>query len=200
MHHRLCLIGSLALSAWLMPCAAADLEELTQRCSRCHGEQGYSEHPDVPVIAGFSYQGFIDTLAAFREGERVAIKYETPGSPAIMMNDIARELSEAEVETLARYYSGIPFIPRRQAFDPALAAEGAKVHDKSCEKCHSKGGSDPQDDAAILAGQWTPYLRRQFGNITDGKRTMPRRMMAKFRKLSDTDKEALLNFYASRVD
>lgn len=200
MGNKVRLFGTLLLMGWVFPCAAAEFDALIGRCAKCHGDRGYSEQEDVPVIAGFSYQGFLDTMAAFRDGERVAMKYRAPGSPETVMNEIALELDEAEVEALAEYYSGIPFIPRKQYFDPRLAAQGAKVHDKLCEKCHSKGGSDPQDDAAILAGQWTSYLRRQFDNITTGKRRVSRSMMSKFRRLTDDDKESLLHFYASHVE
>ena len=191
-------------AVWPVLCAlsatvtcAADTAALTEKCATCHGPQGYSEQPDVPVIAGFSRQGFIDTLAAFRDGDRVAIEYHPPGSAARMMNDIARELTDAEVEVLADYYSRLPFVARHQPFDDALASRGAVVHDKLCERCHSNGGSEPEDDAAILAGQWTPYLRRQFADIADGKRRVPRAMLKRFQQLDDSDKEALLHFYAS---
>ena len=113
------------------------------------------------------------------------------------MTAIAQQLGEADIEALARYYSERPYIPRNQAFDPELASRGAKLHERYCEKCHLSNGTEPVDDAAILAGQWTPYLRIQFDNIRSGKRIVSRRMLNRFKKLSQEDIEALLNFYAS---
>ncbi|MEE9302339.1 MAG: c-type cytochrome, partial [Thiotrichaceae bacterium] len=89
------------------------------------------------------------------------------------------------------------FIPRKQKVDIALAKEGAVLHKKDCEKCHSEGGGSPQDDAAILAGQWMPYLTRQFENMKTGKRIVPSRMQKKINKLSEDDKKALVQFYGS---
>lgn len=52
------------------------------------------------------------------------------------------------------------------------------------------------EDAAILAGRWTIYRRRQFDNILSGKRIVPRSMLRRTNKLSVEDIEALLHFYA----
>jgi len=71
------------------------------------------------------------------------------------------------------------------------------IHKRSCERCHTDNGAHPVEDAAILAGQWTPYLRRQFDNFLSGKRMVPRSMLRRIKKLSKDDIEALLNFYAS---
>jgi sulfide dehydrogenase cytochrome subunit len=179
-------------------CLGADVQTLVKKCAGCHGENGVSKNSDVPVIAGFSYYGFIDTLNVFREGERIAMEFQAEGTPETTMNQIATALSDEEVEALAEFYSSRPFEPQQQEFDPILAARGKEVHEEHCALCHSAGGSDPQDDAAILAGQWTPYLLRQFENIESGKRRVPRGMKRRFDRLSAEDKEALLNYYASQ--
>jgi sulfide dehydrogenase cytochrome subunit len=76
------------------------------------------------------------------------------------------------------------------------AARGEIIHKQQCDKCHSGNGADPVEDAAILAGQWTIYLRRQFDNILSGKRIVPRSMLRRIKTLSAGDIEDLLNFYA----
>ena len=81
--------------------------------------------------------------------------------------------------------------------DPALAKAGAKIHKRWCERCHSENGAYPDEEAAILAGQWTPYLRRQFENFLTGKRKVPKTMLERVKKLSADDIEALLHFYAN---
>lgn len=91
---------------------ATDAAILAEQCAKCHGINGYSEQPHVPIIAGFSQAGFVENINAFRNGDRVAIAYAVPGSPAIMMNEIARGLSDAQVEVLAAYYAGMPFAAR----------------------------------------------------------------------------------------
>ena len=175
---------------------ARDFVELVTFCEGCHGNNGISTDPDVPTIAGFSEEGFLNTIDVFRENERIAIEFHRPGEPETVMTEIAQSLSDEEAEELAKYYSGLPFEPARQAADPEKARRGAILHNKSCERCHTDNGKQPVEDAAILAGQWTPYLKRQFDNVLQKKRLVPKTMYRKVKRLSAEDIDALLNFYA----
>ncbi|MGV6825633.1 MAG: c-type cytochrome [bacterium] len=175
---------------------ADDFVALVNSCEQCHGKDGNSTTPDVPIIAGFSHEGFLNTMDVFRDNERIAIEFHKPGEPETVMNEIARGLSDEQVDSLAKYFSERSFKPAEQSVDAALAARGEVIHKKSCEKCHTDNGAHPVEDAAILAGQWTPYLRRQFDNILTGKRLVPRSMLRRIKKLPPEDIEALLNFYA----
>lgn len=176
---------------------AEDFVDLVRRCEGCHGKDGNSTVPMVPSIAGFSYEGFLNTMEVFRENERIAIEFQRPGEPETVMNDIARQLDDEQVEALARYFSERPFLAIRQAVDGELASRGEILHKQHCERCHTDNGAHPVEDAAILAGQWSPYLRLQFDNILSGKRIVPRSMLRRVKKLSPEDIEALLNFYAA---
>ena len=89
-----------------------------------------------------------------------------------------------------------PFKAAAQAVDPELARRGEGIHKQLCEKCHTDNGAHPVEDAAILAGQWTPYLRRQFANVLSGKREVPQVMLRRIEALKEQHVEALLNFYA----
>ena len=177
--------------------SARDFVALVQSCEACHGKDGNSTSPDVPIIAGFSHEGFLNTIDVFRDDERIALKFHKPGEPETVMNEIAKKLSDQEVEALADYFSKRQFIPAKQTVNVDMAQRGEIIHKKMCEKCHTDNGAHPVEDAAILAGQWTPYLRRQFDNILSGKRLVPRSMLRRIKKLSPEDIEALLNFYAS---
>jgi len=190
----LTLIGSLLLCSNSV--FAADIVKLVTMCEGCHGKDGNSTQSDVPIIAGFSYEGFLNTMDVFRENERIAIRFHKPGEPETVMNEIAQKLSDKDAEALADYFSKRPFIAAKQTTDAVKAARGEIIHKQKCEKCHYGNGADPVEDAAILAGQWTIYLRRQFDNILSGKRIVPRSMLRRIKKLSTEDIEALLNFYA----
>jgi sulfide dehydrogenase cytochrome subunit len=194
----LTLIGSLLLFSNSV--FATDIVTLVTMCEGCHGKDGNSTQPDVPIIAGFSHEGFLNTMDVFRENERIAIRFHKPGEPETVMNEIAQGLSDKDVEALADYFSKRPFIAARQTTDAAQAARGEIIHKQKCEKCHYGNGADPVEDAAILAGQWTIYLRRQFNNILSGKRIVPRSMLRRIKKLSAEDIEALLHFYALQGD
>ncbi len=101
---------------------------------------------------------------------------------------------------MAGYFSKQTFSPADQASDPALAKKGAKLHDKYCEKCHAEGGASAEDDAGILAGQWTPYLTYTLTDYHAGTREMTKKMKKKMNKMreqkGDESITHLLNYYA----
>ncbi len=177
-----------------------DFVDLVTYCDSCHGTDGISVIPDVPIIGGFSEEGFLNTIDAYRDGERVAIEYHNPGEPETVMNDIAKALTDEEVSALAKYYSERKFKPAYQPADPEKARRGAILHKQSCERCHSENGTEAVEDSTILAGQWMPYLRRQFDNILSKKRQVPRSMYRRVKKLSPQDIDELLHFYALEGD
>lgn len=179
---------------------ARDFVDLVTKCESCHGKDGVSSDPKVPTIAGFSYEGFLNTMDVFRENDRIALAYQVPGEPETVMNEIARNLSDDEVEALSKYFSERPFVAAVQPFDGELAARGEIIHKANCERCHSGNGAEPVDDAAILAGQWMPYLERQFDNVLSGKRLVPRSMYRRLKRLESSDIQALLHFYAREGD
>jgi len=191
---QLCIFLPLLIASSTTP--ADDFVSLVQSCEECHGKDGNSTTPDVPIIAGYSLEGFLNTVDVFRLDERIALKFHKPGEPETVMNDIAKGLSDVDVKNLADYFSKRDFRSARQNVDTELARRGEIIHKRSCDKCHEDNGRHPVEDAAILAGQWTPYLRRQFANFLSGKRMVPRTMLRRIKKLSNDDIEALLNFYA----
>lgn len=176
---------------------AEDFDDLVKRCGICHGQDGNSMLPMFPSIAGFSYQGFLSTINVYRENRRIAVEFQKPDELETVMITLAQQLSDAQVEALAKYYSEQTFVPIRQEVDPELASRGEVLHQRHCEQCHFENGTEPADDLPVLAGQWTTYLRLQFKNIISGKRLMPQRMLIRFKTLKQDDIEALLNFYAS---
>ena len=78
-----------------------------------------------------------------------------------------------------------------------MVKKGEKIYDKACAKCHDEGGSLPDDDAGILAGQWMPYLEQAFKEFASGERPMVKKMKPKVEKLEPADIEALVNYYGS---
>ncbi len=188
------LVGALLLALPL----AAGASELTDKCDKCHGKNGNSSDEKVPSIAGFSAATIEDILKQYKEGERPADKYKPKDGEETDMQAIAKKLSDAQIKEVAEFYAKQRFVPHKQPFDAKLAEKGAKVHKKKCEKCHSDGGSNPEDDAAILAGQWRAYLERQFDLISKREREVPKKMWKKFKKLKDKKKKALIEYYVSQ--
>ncbi|MBL4659716.1 MAG: hypothetical protein JKY19_05120, partial [Alcanivoracaceae bacterium] len=119
--------------------------------------------------------------------------------PATTMCKIASELSEDDIAALSEHYEDLSFVGVKQDFDSILVKKGVAIHKRHCEKCHSEGGSIADDDAGLLAGQWTPYLRLAIENLLAEKRPMADKMSVKMKLLDDEDFEALLSFYASKA-
>ncbi len=166
---------------------------LANTCAGCHGTGGVSHGPATPTIAGVSEEYFKEVMEAYKNGDR----------RSTIMGRIAKGYSEKEIALLAGYFAKQKFVPAKgQTYDAKLAKKGAKLHDKYCEKCHADGGTSVEDDAGILAGQWTPYLKFTLSDFLAGKSEMPKKMKKKLKKLhekkGDAGIEALLNYYASK--
>lgn len=184
--------------------SGSDIESLTAICVDCHGPDGISTHPDVPIIGGLSVFMIEENLFAFRDRARTCrttgYRRGDTGRPPTSMCEIADNLSDEEITQIAEYFAEKPFVPAIQQLDPAKIARGRRIHEQECNRCHTESGSDPVDHASILAGQWAAYLRIAFAELRSGERYMPRNMRAKLSKLSDEDIEALVHFYASSGD
>jgi cytochrome subunit of sulfide dehydrogenase len=183
--------SSLALAADEKPLmSGASASMLANNCAGCHGTHGTSSGPATPSISGISPVYFEEQMQAFKSGE----------AKSTIMGRIAAGFSEEEIKAMGVYFSQQPFVPAVQPADDALAKEGAKLHDKYCEKCHSEGGTSVEDDAGLLAGQLTPYLRFTIADFKSGDREMPKKMKKQFtillKKKGNAGLEALLNFYA----
>lgn len=83
------------------PAHAANLEEGRGRaaaCTVCHGKDGASVSADIPNLAGQKAGYLANQLKAFKSGAR---KND-------MMNAIAAQLSAADIDNLAAYWSSLP--------------------------------------------------------------------------------------------
>jgi len=190
--------SGLLLAALLLVAAPAMASKLTDKCDNCHGKDGNSTDEKVPTIAGFSAVTIEEIMEEYRSGERPADKYKPKNGEETDMVAIAKKLSDDQIKAVAEHYASKTFKPHKQPFDAKLAKRGAKVHKKRCEKCHSDNGSNADDDAAILAGQWRAYLERQFELIQSKERQVPKKMWKKFKKLKPGDDKALIEFYVSQ--
>ena len=165
-------------------------EMLANTCAGCHGTYGVSTGPATPTLAGISTEYFTEAMEEYEEGTR----------PSTIMTRIAKGYSKEEFDLMAGYFAEQKFKAGMQEYDDKLAAKGQKLHDKYCEKCHAEGGSSAEDDAGILAGQWTPYLEYTMADFMSGKREMPKKMKKKVKKMQEKEGDAgmtaLFNYYS----
>lgn len=182
--------------------AFADMDAIVENCNGCHGPAGVSQWNDMPTIAGLSEFYHADQLYIYLDGDRPCTESEyrtgDTGKAATTMCAVAEGLSEEEIDAVAAHYAEMDFVPAEQDFDAALAEAGKQVHADSCAICHSDGGSNPEDDAGILAGQWTGYLKDSIDEYLADERPQPGAMKSKLEALSDDELKALLHYYASQ--
>jgi cytochrome c553 len=100
----LCLVSSAAQAA-----DAGAGRSRSLGCQACHGSTGVGTAPDIPNLAG-QKEGYLRAqLEAFRTKDR---KHD-------LMNAIAAQLSDADIENLAAFWSSLPPGDAHGAADPA---------------------------------------------------------------------------------
>ena len=66
-------------------------------CAGCHGASGISNNPMWPNLAGQQSGYLVKQMKAFRDGDR--------SDP--MMSPMAKPLSDADIDNIAAYFSGL---------------------------------------------------------------------------------------------
>jgi sulfide dehydrogenase cytochrome subunit len=182
------LLGSGLLLGGAHVSATPTATMLADTCAGCHGTDGASTGPATPSLAGMSEIYMVDSMKAFKSGER----------HSTVMGRIAKGYSEEEFKLMASVFAKQPIPVTTQTTDATKVAAGEKLYGDNCEKCHDEKGGLADDDAGILYSQWLPYLQYSMQDFMGGAREMPKKMKKKVDALSDAEIEALLQFFASQ--
>ena len=75
-----------------------DPRRLLKACASCHGRDGRGGQFDHPALAGQIKTYLVDSMLAFKEGDRTNDIYSR-------MRYVSEALTEAEIEALAEYYA-----------------------------------------------------------------------------------------------
>lgn len=202
MKTRISTLLTLTVGLFVSGAVWGDVSGIVEDCNGCHGDGGVSQWADMPTIAGIPEFTQGDALYIYRDEARPcaesAYRQGDTSKPATTMCAVTSELTDDQIDEIAVHYSSMDFVPAQQDFDAALAATGKAIHDEKCEKCHTGGGSNPEDESSILAGQWMGYMKTTFAQYAAGEREQPAAMKTVMDQLGDADVDALLNFYASQ--
>jgi cytochrome c553 len=87
----------LGLSANVLAGDAAAGKAKAASCAGCHGAAGVSNNPMWPNLAGQKSGYLVKQMKDFRDGTR--------NDP--MMSPMAKPLSDADIDNIAAYYSGL---------------------------------------------------------------------------------------------
>ncbi|GLQ50911.1 c-type cytochrome [Dyella flava] len=151
----------LALSVCLSANAAASTSPAApaavQVCAACHGAQGAGNASGTPRLAGMDPAYLAHSLNSFKNGKR----------PSNIMQPIARTLSDADIDALAKYFAAqkTPLIVSPQAPSPEMVAAGKAMalHGDgngvpACFSCHAMNGRGNGVRYPGIASQPETYL------------------------------------------
>lgn len=159
------------------------------RCANCHGEDGRSQQPDIPSLAGQPADFITLQMVLFREGLRQV--------PA--MNAFAEGLPDRDIEDLAAFFAAQrPGPPDdRRPRDAALFAAGQALSGpRNCGVCHLTDYRG-RNQVPRLAAQREDFLARTLREYRDGVRAAPdTQMNSAVVGLRDQDIAALAHYLA----
>ncbi|WP_428609448.1 c-type cytochrome [Sedimenticola sp.] len=161
-----------------------------ERCYLCHGMQGESSSAIYPRLAGQHAEYIAKQLSDFKAGRRKGT-----------MNEMAADLTEAEMAALGKYFASMPPQAHRVR-DKDFAAVGYYLFHKgnaysgvaACKNCHGETGMGTKQ-LPRLAGQHKRYLVSQLQDFNKRARTNDNAVMHSIAsKLTQFEIEALANY------
>jgi len=134
-----------------------------QVCSNCHGTGGSAVSPNFPNLAGQTAPYLAEQLKHFRSHNR-----RDPAGYEYMWG-LSRSLTDAQIDSLAAYFSTMPLQRQPIESDATHIAAGKLIFEvgiaasnvPACAGCH---GAEGQGNAVFprLAGQHMDYLVKQL--------------------------------------
>lgn len=163
----------------------AAVREATGECSACHGEDGNSDIPGMPSLAGQHVSYLINALKQYQDGLR---KDED-------MQGFVEGLANADLEDMAYFYAAME---PKQAEPPAEgdALAGLAIT-APCSGCHGDDGNSKDPKTPRLAGLDAEYLIAAAEGYRSGGRDhdVMREALASLREADIKDMAA---FYATK--
>lgn len=161
-------------------------------CASCHGANGRSELPGVPVLAGQYPLYTITQLFLFREARR--------DNEAMVA--VARQMTDADLRGFSDHIGTLPPVPPpapAAAPDPQRMERGrALAEQHKCTFCHGKDMAGGQQVPRI-GGQKEEYLRQTLHGFKSGQRPgYTRAMTEALSQVPEADLDPLA-YYIARV-
>ena len=166
---------------------------LALNCTMCHGAQGASSS-DAPNLAGQYPEVVVKQLLDYRHGTRTHS----------LMAQVARGLSEKDIDDIASYYASLPKARTAPTtYDeslPALVRVGDPLRNIApCISCH--GGVDQKLGAPWIEGMPKDYLVSQLRAFHAEKRhnDAEAQMRNVARAMTDAEIDEVSAFYAAKT-
>ncbi len=210
----------LAVSALFAgPWAAAEevqyaaIRDTLKTCFGCHGENGVSTDPRIPILAGqHMYYTYVQ-LKDFQAGRRISPVMseimtglsaeelrvrglQAGGASAPVMSEATNLLTKQEMRAIATYFSEQEWPKSGYREDPAKARNGktATVAGQ-CVQCH-RGGYEGNSGTPRLAGQHVEYLGKTMMDFKSKARNNSAAKSSLMKSYSAEDIAAMAEFLA----
>lgn len=175
-------------------------EIATTVCVACHSADGNSVIAANPKLAGQGAAYIYKQLVNFK-----GLDGKPPERVSPIMNGMVASLTDAEMKSLAAYYSAQARIPEvaknretidlaRQLYRGGDASKGLPA----CAGCHGPSGAGMPKQYPRIAGQFAEYNEAQLKNFRSGERANDsNRMMRSIAvKMTDVEIRALSDYIA----
>ncbi len=185
---RMIVLASATVATSAIAQDDAAIRQKAQACFACHGPNGNSDNPLVPILAGQTWRYIYIELKDFKEGRR--------SDPS--MSPMAADLSRDDMIALGNFFAAQKPLPIKFNAEPARVAAGKKISDAVlCPMCHL-GGFVGQNEIPRVAGQYPDYVQKQLRDFKAKRRTNDAGNMTSVAStLSDDDIVSLSHYIAN---
>jgi cytochrome c553 len=168
-------------------------KQKSRLCQSCHGEDGNSNNPLCPNLAGQTPIYIEKQILDFQTGKRV---------DSIMTGISQGIISEQDAKDIAAYFGSRKLMAgyKGNKMGQIIYREGKPEKSLiACTSCHGENGKGKLDDNhayPVIGGQTDDYIAKQLRDLRSGARhNDPDNIMGNIaRKLSDEEIEALADY------
>ena len=166
---------------------ASVLDQIKQ-CAVCHGENGATLQPVIPILSGQHFYYLYVQLKDFKSGLR----------ENEIMGPIASQLEKPQMKLLAKYFSeqDWPNLGYRADSTAEMLGETATGAGQ-CVQCHL-GGYEGDSRIPRLAGQHPEYLLSTMTDFKNRKRLNSAAKSSLFVSYDDGDIKAMSEYLAGK--
>lgn len=172
---------------------SAHANDSLRACTPCHGTDGYSRVPTTPHLAGQRVAYLVDQMLSYQLLTR---RDPTGGAHAKFA------ASRQKITELANYYAALPRARAHPAQDAATDTGAQLFLTERCNICHTdtKESTTHSTNAPILNGQPREFLLQAMRDINAGQRRGDNLGLMRqiFRRLNDTERDAIAQYLAGR--
>jgi cytochrome c553 len=166
---------------------------LTEKCHRCHGENGITDDPEDPWVAG--------QLANYTFKQLMDYKDEKRDNRT--MRKRAQKMSPQDMAHIAAWYASLPAPPAMRKTSPMVEKLVFKGDPermlKPCATCHGQNGEGGKYDSAKITGMSRGYFIVTMTAFKEGDRAndIYSRMRTVAEQLTEQEIKALADYYAA---